>query len=390
MSSTEFKKFLNSADDCKRQGKIKEAITLYKKVVEVNSNYPQRVDVNLGDMLLQQGQVNEALEIYQRAIENRKGVPVGLCERIGDALYRKGKWQEALMFYQKISEKISRKPFWMKIRRTQLILGYEEEAYDSYLNYIQRYYVVNHYHKVIYCAIPKNACTFFKSIMLEFSDTPAEDSQLSRDLHSYVSQNMTLGCREDELKLKDIYQKNDYFCFAVLRNPFSRLVSGYLSKFMGKRPNERYQKIIDEVYQTTRLSNKTQQSITFSQFIHHLARTEDYNLDPHWRPQHTFLGEGQIKFDFVGQLEGMETVAQVLENEVGINIRGKLEKNKTDYKEFNPEEKFHEYYPFQLRKLEQFPKASHFYTPELEAIVRVRYAKDIELYERQFKIPVYP
>lgn len=388
MSSTDLKHLLKSADELRKKGKINEAIALYKQVKELGCDYPVKVDINLGDMLLHHGNIDEAIELYQRLIKNDKDIRVGLCMKVGDTLFEKGRWKESLIFYQKISDKNLRRTPWIKVRNALLRVQDEEKAYESYLNYIQKYYVVNHLNKVVYCAIPKNGCTFFKSVMLEYMDSIDNYNELGDHIHSYICNNFTLGCREDEHSLKDIYKENDYFCFTILRNPLSRLVSGYLSKFMSKHPSERYQKVIDEVYQSEGLSDNTKQSITFSQFVHHLTRTEDYNLDPHWRPQHTFLGEDKIKFDFIGRLEDMETVAQVLSKKTNIDISGKLERNKTDYKNFALEEKFHDYYPYQLRKLEQFPKTSHFYTPELEAIVRVRYAKDIEMYERQFQVPV--
>lgn len=388
MSYTQLKHILKASDELKKQGKIDEAIALYKQAKESDFNLPIKVEISLGDILLELGKVDQAINVYQKAIESNGDIRIGLCVRVGDIFLNQGRWKESLIFYQKISDKNPRRTPWIKVRDALLRTGQEDKAYESYLNYIQRYYVVNYSNKIIYCAIPKNGCTFFKSVMLESMDSINSSHNLEDNIHSYIYNNFTLGCREGEYSLKEIYKEKDYFYFTILRNPLSRLVSGYLSKFMNKHPSERYQKVINEVYQSEGLSSNTQKSITFNQLVHHLTRTEDYNLDPHWRPQHTFLGENKIKFDFIGRLEDMETVAEVLSQKVNIDISEKLEKNKTDYKKFAPEEKFHDYYPHQLRKLEQFPKASHFYTPELEAMVRVRYAKDIEMYERQFQVPV--
>lgn len=46
--------------------------------------------------------------------------------------------------------------------------------------------------------------------------------------------------------------------------------------------------------------------------------------------------------------------------------------------------KEHDKYPAYLRSLDGFPKAHHFYTSELEELVRKKYAEDIRIYEKEF------
>jgi Sulfotransferase family len=249
-----------------------------------------------------------------------------------------------------------------------------------------RFYSINHKHKIIYCMIPKNATTLFKTMMITNSDHRVSYEQSSQGVHSYLRTNKAFH-------LTDPYCLNnsEYFKFVILRNPFNRLVSAYLDKFvkhktLALKPQVN---VINNVYGFLGLKPDIYKSITFSQFVQYLVRTEDLQLDSHWRPQSSFLSSGLFEFDFIGQFEKLDLVIEYLEEKFAFKINKAVltpahQIHITTYGNFHSEEKLHDKYPEDLLSLESFPTVLHLYTPELENLVRARYSKDIEIYERLF------
>ncbi len=252
----------------------------------------------------------------------------------------------------------------------------QNEAVKLYKEWIENYYIINHQYKLIYCPIPKNACTLFKEIIVSNSEHQSDFQDSDLDVHRYVRQN--------NVELGDFnYLSNpEYLKIAMVRNPFDRLVSAYLNKFVRpKKVTPIVKNVIRDIYQFNNIKPNQKKSVTFSDFIHYLARTEDHYLNEHWRSQYFFLGMGLFEFDLFDSLENVGHIIQKLESRMRIEISKKKTKNKTNYSENTVKKDWHEMYPQQLREFEQLPTASSLYTNELIALVKSRYALDVEMYE---------
>ena len=262
------------------------------------------------------------------------------------------------------------------MRAIKLEQNKENEAIELYQEWIERYYIINHQHKIIYCPIPKNACTLFKEIMIEHSEHQTDFQESDLDVHRYIRQN--------NVQLNDFtYLANpDYLNIAICRNPFDRLVSAYLNKFVRpKKASQIVKNVIKDIYRNRHQKPDYKKSITFSEFINYLVKTEDHNLNEHWRSQYFFLGMGLVEFNLFNSLENVSQIIQQLESRMGINISKQKTKNKTNYSENIISQDWHQIYPQKLRKLKQLPPANSLYTAELIALVKQRYALDIEIYE---------
>ncbi|TPE47369.1 sulfotransferase family 2 domain-containing protein [Amaricoccus solimangrovi] len=75
----------------------------------------------------------------------------------------------------------------------------------------------------------------------------------------------------------------DFFRFAVVRDPESRLVSAYLDKFCGEDAGRPWVRAV--------VDQAGGGEITFARFLDYLARVEDAECNPHWRRQ-TYVLEG--------------------------------------------------------------------------------------------------
>jgi SAM-dependent methyltransferase len=308
---------------------------------------------------------------------------------IGDRYAHRQQWQQAIKAYKtafKLEQNLNENAY-IKLRYAQIQGGDLKGANETYQQMLLRRYVVNQKYKIIYCPIPKNACTLFRTIMVKHSDAGEKYEKSQHDIHKYLVQNDTGVKLNDFLELK----KSEYFKFVVLRNPFDRLVSAYLDKIAKRHKLAPFVRdVVESVYNSLDQEPDYRRSITFSQFVHYLVKTEDYSLNEHWRPQHTFLGEGMIEFDLIGQFEKLDLVIESLENKFGFPLETQVSNHITNYDNDDRHnlERFNDAYPKQLRSLEAFPKACQFYTPELEQLIRDRYTKDFEIYERQFETKI--
>ncbi len=304
--------------------------------------------------------------------------------QLGDQAQAQDDWEKAASYYQQV---INRNPkvherIYLELQYAQQQLGNKQAADWAYKRWIENYYLVEHSHKIAYCPIGKNACTLLKNMLLTISPEQENYQQSNLKMHEYIDKNKSLFTLKDFSYL----EHSDYFKFIVIRNPFKRLVSTYVDKFVKRRNNKdpHALPVIKSVYEYLGLEPNFAKSITFSQFIDYLLRTEDRHLDGHWRPQAVYFAANLVKFNFVGQFEKLDNVINHLEKQLKLKIDANVSKHRLDYGDFTGKEKFNNIYPEQLSKLAATPKSKQFYTPQLEEKVRIRYAEDIAIYEKEF------
>ncbi len=377
----------------KQTNRIIDSILAFQKAIEIKSEQPFWVYEALGNALSYQNRFDEAIFAYEKTISLKQELPPRIYINLGNALIKEKRLQEAILCYQNA---IKLNPgntehLYLCISHVYFQLNQTEKAIENYKNWIEKRYLINHQHKIIYCPIPKNASSFLKLFMVENSNQKMRYAQLNEDIHRFVRRSGTDPLLEkDSPLLQDFSYLNheEYFKFAILRNPLDRLVSAYLNKFVKTHPNPPNfaQHVIKDVHLSLDMNPDIKRSINFSQFIHYLASSDDFSLDYHWYPQYLFLGLDLFKFDYIGQFERMDLVFQQLEKKFAIKIDSQKRGPVNTYASIENGEKLHEKYPEELSHLNGFPKAPQLYTPELEELVRVRYAKDIEIYESEFNV----
>ncbi|NES78912.1 MULTISPECIES: tetratricopeptide repeat protein [unclassified Okeania] len=379
----------------KKMQKYQEAETYYQRLAKLNPKNPG-VRLELGDVLTKQKKWEEATKAYHQVIDLKHKLSeayLGLANVLmlkGDSLQQQEKSSEAIASYNQALDIPTNihieKQIHSKLMSIYLKQGKLEEAELSYQKSIINRYLINHKLKIIYCPIPKNACTMFNTIMVEHSDYAQQYKESSQDIHEYI------GRLEVEMRLTDpSYMQNpDYFKFVILRNPFKRLVSAYLNLIVKRaKPISFAYKLVMDVYRDLGMEPDIYKSITFSQFINYLANTDNDRLNAHWRPQYTFLCLGRFQFDYIGQFENLNRVKKDLNQKSQLKIPENIfEYKRTNYSNYKFENKLHKKHPDELIKLIKkvggFPKYEVFYTPELEVMVREKYAEDIKIYEREF------
>ena len=247
--------------------------------------------------------------------------------------------------------------------------------------------LVNHQHKFIYCAIPKNASSsLMKSIVaLENTSKTKEISNSSRDtIRKYVEMNYALSTYT--YKDAERIAGNNYFKFVVVRNPWARLVSTYLNLFVRLHEHGNLNDLVISSVKYIRGKkpiDKNSINISFQEFVQYVCHEKDEHLDQHCIPQYLFLGD--IEFDFVARMENLIEDLNYIQNKLEISLElPKL--NVTKYASSSMDKNDASIlYPDKLRNLNKLPNYQAFYNLELIEMVGQRYKKDIEMFNYSFE-----
>jgi tetratricopeptide (TPR) repeat protein len=374
---------------------FEKSILPYQKALEINPQQQEWVYRNLGNGLEKLTRFDEAIAVYAEALKlnpNSSKIYFELARSyLGDfwqshtnvnAASKQQKIQEIFLVYKNQIDNL----------QGNLNLAIQEFTKVLHKNgrFNHHFYWQNPKIKLVYCNIPKNANTLFMNMLIDLSDSNAEYLESSMNAHQYMASKI------EKFKLIDFFQLQnpEYFKFVILRNPLKRVVSGYLDKFVKNIRNVPNNKalidVITDVHEFLGIKPDIERSITFTQFTEYLSRTKDLKLDPHWRPQYTFLGLGLFEFDFIGQFEKLDEAIATLEKKLDIKIRQNVTSPKhiTTYGSIAENKQFHELYPEQLNQLPSFPRSEQLYTSKLEEIIRQRYAEDIQIYETHFNVKI--
>ena len=172
-------------------------------------------------------------------------------------------------------------------------------------------FVVQH-RRILFQPVAKNACSSLKTLMVDLSDLPeSEKETIRRNVHKATDRGSTGLQVKDygEEEIRAIFADRGYFRFAVVREPFDRLVSAYLEKFVTNRRGKVQHVATGPVIAAVRgLEAPSQKDhargITFREFVEHVTDQPFHRLDPHWRPQSDYFRV--IPFDHLYGVEDLD------------------------------------------------------------------------------------
>ena len=144
---------------------------------------------------------------------------------------------------------------------------------------------------------------------------------------------------------------DDYFKFAFVRNPWSRLYSCYKSKVIqGQGGCSQY------------LHRFSRKKISFTDWVKIVSADENILKDRHFSPIHTLLINKDFdSMDFIGKVENYQKDWNTICDKIGIPRRKLPRKNKTKHKHY-----------------------TEYYNSETRELVAERYARDIEYFGYKF------
>ncbi|XP_068752904.1 carbohydrate sulfotransferase 11-like isoform X2 [Montipora capricornis] len=175
------------------------------------------------------------------------------------------------------------------------------------------YLMVNEKYKVLYCYIPKVACTQWKKVFWALRERP----NVHLGIHNEGNYKwLNKGYSDEEIK----WRLQTYFKFVFVREPFERLLSAYRDKFV-ETPDIYFMKI----YATKIIENfknyidrNSDNELTFKKFIYYITSI-GFNNDPHWATYESLCLPCNIQYDFIGHLNDMQEEARHVLRQTGMD-----------------------------------------------------------------------
>lgn len=187
--------------------------------------------------------------------------------------------------------------------------------------------VVDDLHGIIYCYVPKVACTEWKSIMIFLSESLKKDgityknhSEIPKDL---IHGNSVIYLNRSQRNLMK-WKIAKYKKFLFVRNPFVRLISAYRDKFEKKNDYfyrflafpimRKYKNLLPPINADQAYAAGIRPSFfDFIQYILDLPDDDEgRSFEEHWRQTYHLCHPCQIEYDFIGKMETMDEDAQHL------------------------------------------------------------------------------
>lgn len=389
-SSGELLRFARSLT---KHGFLSEAVDTLHQVIRLHPASAGAYE-SLGDALKDQGSLEESLSAYNTALDLAGCPSLSLALARARVLRWLRRHQEACAAYQTaihLREVAGGQAYgeevYLELGHVWHHLEKPQQAAEAFAGWMESAYLANHREGTIYCWIPKNACTFLKTAMILNSSSADVFRASNQDAHVFTRQ------PNSGFQLNDVKHIEDsrYFRFAVLRDPFERLASAYANLFVqpmrhAPAATDGVREVILHVYREKQAAPDFARSISFAEFIQHMADTDDIDLNYHWRPQESFFRRDLSDFDFIGSFENMGDIIRTLGERRGWIFDDLRAVNATDYGGSLANMPFHRMLPRDLAELPHFPTARGLFTPELKALVAKRFSRDIELYDRCFGI----
>ncbi|CAG9829789.1 unnamed protein product [Diabrotica balteata] len=193
--------------------------------------------------------------------------------------------------------------------------------------------LVDHNHKLLYCYVPKVACTNWKRgqiylrwvtnlhiymgeayrikmtpVMMVLTGESNTTNPIKISASAAHLDNSTL--KLSQLNLLEVKEcLRDYTLFLVARHPFERLLSAYRNKFLDNSPNNKYFKlrygkhIIGKYRQhPSKADLQTGANVTFREFIQYLIK-EGVRTNEHWAPIYDLCLPCTLNYTFISHYE---------------------------------------------------------------------------------------
>lgn len=131
-------------------------------------------------------------------------------------------------------------PWLEQIARQEQLLSICDNVKHSQISHSQLDHIlIDHQHKLLYCYVPKVACTNWKRVLMVL--TGRSNASNLVDIPATLAHNVNSSLSLPELNAIDAQNcLNNYVNFLMVRHPFERLLSAYRNKFESSHPSAKY------------------------------------------------------------------------------------------------------------------------------------------------------
>lgn len=189
----------------------------------------------------------------------------------------------------------------------------EQLAKESY-----HHVIVSEKYKLLYCYIPKVACTQWKKIFLILHD---KTQGIQYNEHEKYHEKWRFNYLSEYSEGAIQRRLRHYYKFLFVREPFERLLSGFEDKFVSNIWNW-----AETPHHTSEILNRyrkehpnTTGDITLTKFIHYVLSLRDEARNEHWRSYQGLCHPCAVDYDFIGHFENLRQEAPYLLKKTGLD-----------------------------------------------------------------------
>jgi Sulfotransferase family len=177
--------------------------------------------------------------------------------------------------------------------------------------------------RFVYLAVPKAACTTMKGLLRDLHGSAplklfaGPNRETRRDMFIHSRENIpfpSLNSLESKQQ-RELLEAPDVFRFAVVRNPYSRLISAWRDKVFLCEPS------VDNVYAAVRgrgpALEQQKRLIDFAEFVSYIANHPRGLWDEHWRKQVDLIFPKAISYTHIGKVEDLDSTLQIFSRHLG-------------------------------------------------------------------------
>ncbi len=369
---------------CEREGP-EPALSMLHAAVPAPENGPAAYLALLGRLMALTGRHAEAVAHFLNACAKFRQTPGWVCRDLGETYMALRRFDLAGQQFSLVlagGEKLYTAQQMIACEAYRLRTGDGETIRPRI---IERLAVADFNQNVCYLPIPKAACSVLKATVVLNGDLAKAYRESGKTIHDFVG----------SAHRPALLGRPRPFCFTVVRDPLSRLLSAYLNKFVRDVDRGRDPKLTAEINRTVRraqrklgIARDPVRSISFEEFVHYLAGADDLDMDPHWQPQICLTGTDRSQFDHVGVFDRLDDTLALLHSRFGYlpqrDLSAHIRFPAGHVTRYDPTQTVAR--PFQLlppvlRQMKKgLPPAAGFYTEALANMVRTRYAADVALH----------
>lgn len=221
---------------------------------------------------------------------------------------------------------------------------------------IHRNFIYNEDSEIIFAYVPKVACTNWKSLLRYMAGH--EDWLDSKLVHDKVAGGLRYldlnGADADLLSCPEIRK------YAVVRDPYSRVLSAYLNK-VESRLAPKSEALVEDHFHTVvrdidafrhkKLGAKQFPRTDFEVFLRWLQDGNSaYTKDEHWTSQSVLLHQPGVSFHFIGRFENLAVDAARILKEIGCDRKFPSQKD-VGFAATDAQSKLDQYYNATTRQL---------------------------------------
>uniref|UniRef100_A0A8C4SSJ9 Carbohydrate sulfotransferase n=1 Tax=Erpetoichthys calabaricus TaxID=27687 RepID=A0A8C4SSJ9_ERPCA len=187
-----------------------------------------------------------------------------------------------------------------------------------------KHLIVDDRHGLLYCYVPKVACTNWKRVLMVLTgDGKYQDPLKIPANEAHIPSNLrTLS----EYSTPEInHRLRNYMKFIFVREPFERLVSAYRNKFTRKYNTAFHKRYGTKIIRRHRPQPSTDalekgDDVSFDEFVYYLVDPHTQREEPfneHWERVHSLCHPCILHYDVVGKYETLDDDARYILQLIG-------------------------------------------------------------------------